>query len=106
MDWLAIVQQYINIKAVVVAIVLTQFIKYFLPSPVKDPVTTLERFAVKSGPFLNRLVPVLPVVIAFVVTYLLERDAAYSMEDAVHGISSGAFAGYTYRTTKALIFGE
>jgi hypothetical protein len=106
MDYLAVIQQYINIKAVMVAIVLTQFIKYFLPSPVKDPATTLERFAVKSGPFLNRLVPVLPVVIAFIVTYFLEKDSAYTMEDAVHGISSGAFAGYTYRTTKALIFGE
>ncbi len=106
MDYIAVIQQYINIKAVIVAIVLTQIIKYFLPGPPKEILTVFDRFTVRSGPYLNRIVPVLPVLIAFVVTYFLEKDSAYTMEDAVHGISSGAFAGYTYRTTKTLIFGE
>ena len=106
MDYLAIIQQYINIKAVVVAIVLTQIIKYFLPSEPKEILTWLDKFSVRQGPILNRFLPILPVLIAFVVTYFLEKDSAYTMEDAIHGISSGAFAGYTYRTTKTLIFGE
>jgi hypothetical protein len=106
MDWIVVIQQYINIKAVVVAIVLTQLIKFFLPPVPKDILTWWDRFTVRSGPVLNRIVPVLPVAIAFVVTYFLERDSTYTMEDAVHGISSGAFAGYTYRTTKTMIFGE
>jgi len=106
MDFISTLQGFINIKAVVVAIVLTQIIKYFLPSQVSEPATVLERFTVRAGPILTRIVPVLPVLIAFVVAYFLEKDSAYTMEDAVHGISSGAFAGYTYRTTKTMIFGE
>jgi hypothetical protein len=101
MDYIALLQTYINIKAVVAAIVFTQFVKYWLP-----PATSGGKFSVRVGPYLSRIVPFLPVVFGFVVTYFLDLDSSYTAEDAFQGVMSGTFAAYTYRTTKALIFGE
>jgi hypothetical protein len=106
MDFLVTLQAYINLKAVIVAVAGTQFIKYLLPAPPKEAITWWDKFEVRSGPFLSRVVVFLPVIIAFIVTYFLERDSTYSNEDIVRGICSGAFAAYTYRTTKTMIFGE
>ena len=110
MEWvLTIIQAYINVKAVMVAVVLTQLVKRFLPSvPATNgsPLKWWEKFAVKEGPVLTRIVPLLPVFFAFIVTFFLERDTSYTAEDAVRGIASGGFAGYTYSTTKTMIFGE
>jgi hypothetical protein len=103
---IAALQTYMNIKAVICAVVGTQIIKWFLPPESKELTTWWDRFTVRSGPILNRAVPILPVLIAFVVCYFVEKDSSYTWDDAVHGISSGAIAGYLYRTTKTLIFGE
>ena len=104
MEWyLTIIQTYLNIKAVLAAVALTSFIKYVLPSPEDG---FWARFNVRPGPVLSRVVPFLPVVIAFVWTYLLERDANYTFEDAFRGIMSGAFAGHSYKLAKTAIFGE
>ena len=106
MDILTLIQQYINIKAVLAAVVGTQFVKFFLPTPPVVIETWWDRFEVRTGPFLTRIVPILPIVFGIVVTFYLERDSTYSTDDAFRGVMSGAFAAYSYRTTKALIFGE
>ena len=110
MEWiLTIIQAYINVKAVMVAVVLTQLVKRFLPSvPATNdvPLKWWQKFSVKDGPILTRIIPLLPVLFAFIVTFFLEHDSTYTAEDAVRGIASGGFAGYTYSTTKTMIFGE
>jgi hypothetical protein len=106
MEFIDIMQQYVNFKAVAVAVIGTQVIKFFLPPVTKEVMTIWDRFTVRSSPILTRSLPFIPVVIAFVFNYFLERDSAYTMDDAVRGLVSGASAAYTYRTTKTLIFGE
>jgi len=106
MEFLGIMQQYVNFKAVLVAVIGTQVIKFFLPPVKKEVMTLWDRFTVRSGPILTRSLPFIPVIIAMVFTYFLERDSSYTMDDGVRGLVSGAFAAYTYRTTKTLIFGE
>ncbi len=106
MDYIALIQQYINMKAVLFAIAGTSIFRFLWPSPPKEIVTWFDRFTVREGPVINRLLPVLPVVIAFVCTYYFEQDSRYTMDDAFRGIMSGTFAAYTYKTVKTLIFGE
>ncbi len=101
MDVLAVLQQFINIKAVLAAVVLTQLLKYALPSP-----TVQRTTEVIPGHLTTRLLPLVPISVGFVVTYFLEKDSAYTWDDAFRGCMSGMFAAFTYRTTKVSIFGE
>lgn len=101
MDILAVLQQFINIKAVLAAVVLTQMVKYWLPSPTVD-----RTMQVIPGHLTTRLLPMVPVLIGFIVTYFLEKDSRYTVDDAFRGCMSGMFAAFTYRTTKVAIFGE
>ena len=109
-EWLlTILQTYINVKAVTFAIIGTQAIKRFLPSPPApnwNPLKWWEKFAVKEGPVISRIIPFLPVLLAFAMTYFFERDSHYTLEDAFRGVVSGAFSGWTYSTTKIQIFGQ
>lgn len=101
MDILAVLQQFINIKAVLAAVVLTQAIKYFLPSPTVGRTTDTI-----PGHLSTRLLPFVPLLIGFIVTYFIERDSTYTADDVFRGLMSGMFAAYTYRTAKVAIFGE
>lgn len=108
-EWiLTIIQASINVKAVVFAILGTQALKRFLPTPPAPnghPLEWWEKFAVKEGPIISRVIPFLPVLMAFAMTYFFERDSHYTLEDAFRGVVSGAFAGWTFSTTKIQIFG-
>jgi len=97
-DVLAIIQQYLNIKAVGLAVVFTQGAKYFLtPLWSKDTV---------PGKVTTRLLPALPLFVGAAFCVLIEKDAAFVAEDVIRGVNSGAFAAYLYRTSKVSIFGE
>ena len=109
MEWvITIIQSLINVKAVMFAVVATQFVKRILPAKEltngENP-TRFHKWTVKDGPLLTRVVPLLPMLFAVVMTFFLERDSRYTLEDFIRGVASGAFAGYTYSTTKTLIFG-
>jgi hypothetical protein len=102
MDWtdvLPIVQQFINVKAVGLAVILTQFAKYLLPSPSGE--RTAELIA---GKWYTRAMPFLPLAIGIVYCTLVERTATV-MEDSIRGIFTGSTAAYAYRTAKVSIFG-
>jgi hypothetical protein len=102
MDWtdvLPIVQQFINVKAVGLAVILTQFLKYLLPSP------SGERTAeIIAGKWYSRAMPFFPLLIGIVYCTLIERTATV-MEDSIRGIFTGSTAAYAYRTAKVSIFG-
>ena len=103
MDYLSIIQQYVNMQAVVVAVVVTQGLKYFLPSP---PGTIGKSFLIEAGKWWTRAMPFVPVALGFVFCYFIEKDSKYIFGDAVKGILSGALASYLYTTTRVSIFGE
>ena len=99
-DILPIIQQFVNVKAVMLAVLLTQATKYWvLPSPYGEK--TAE---VIPGHITTRLLPFLPVLIGILYCTLVERTATV-MEDAIRGIFTGMMAAFVYRTTKVSIFG-
>jgi len=107
LDYLLIIQQFVNMKAVVAAVVLTQIIKYYLPAPTLMMLKEGERTTqVEAGKWWTRLLPFAPTLIGMVFCYFLERDTQYTFDDAVKGFMSGALASYLYRTTKVSILGE
>jgi len=102
MDWtdiLPIVQQFINVKAVGLAVILTQLVKYLLPSPGGG--RTMEIIA---GKWYTRAMPFLPLLIGILYCTLVERTAT-TMENVIRGIFTGSTAAYSYRTAKVSIFG-
>ena len=100
-DVIAIVQQYVNVKAVVLAVVATQLLKYLIPSPDDGKATDTIR-----GHWTTRLLPVVPLVVGAAFCALIERDNAFTAEDIVRGAMSGTLAAWVYRTTKVSIFGQ
>jgi hypothetical protein len=102
MDFIAILQQFVNMKAVLLAIFLTQALKYFLPAPSGEKGTP----EIIRGTWPVRLLPFFPLLVGFVVCFLLEIDSHYDKDDAVRGIMSGISAAYGYRTTRVSIFGD
>ena len=99
-DILPIIQQFVNVKAVAMSIILTQMLKYLLPSPDK----TLSAELIK-GHWTTRLLPLAPIVIGIIYCTLVERTATV-MEDTIRGIFTGAMGAWGYRTTKVSVFGS
>ena len=99
-DILPIIQQFVNVKAVAMSIILTQMIKYLLSSPDK----TLSAEVIK-GHWTTRLLPLAPIVIGILYCTLVERTATV-MEDTIRGIFTGAMGAWGYRTTKVSVFGS
>jgi hypothetical protein len=99
-DILPIVQQFVNVKAVMLAVLLTQGVKYWLPSPSGE-----KKTEVVPGALSTRLLPFLPVLIGILYCTLVERTATV-MEDSIRGIFTGMMAAFAYRTTKVSIFGQ
>ena len=99
-DILPIIQQFVNVKAVAMAIVLTQMLKYVLPSP--DETLSAE---VIKGHWTTRLLPLVPILIGIVYCTLVE-PAQTTMENVIRGIFTGAMGAWGYRTTKVSVFGQ
>jgi hypothetical protein len=105
MDFLALLQQYMDGYAVLIAIGMTQLIKYFLPSiPGQEPSTVKWSWA-------RRIMPVLPIVLATAVVVIKEcvvcptGSTKMAWDDGiVKGLVSGFAAAYLYRTAKVMIF--
>jgi len=94
-------------KAVVASVLVTQIIKYYLPSPPSLMLKEGERTAeVEAGKWWTRLLPFSPILIGMAFCYFLERDSQYTFDDGVKGFMSGALGSYLYRTTKVSILGE
>lgn len=105
MDYLAILQQFVNMKAVLASVLVTQIVKYFLPNP-PSVMTEGRTTEVEAGKWWTRLLPFCPILIGMIFCYFLERDTQYTFDDGVKGFMSGALGAYLYRTTKVAIFGD
>lgn len=98
-DVLPIVQQYVNVKAVALGVVSTQFVRYWLPNGEEQRSTVVVGWS-------KRLLPVLPLVFGMLFCGLIERDSAYVLEDLMRGIFSGTLAAYSYSLVKVSFFGK
>ncbi len=101
MDLWAAFQQFVNLQAALLAAVLTQAIKFFLPSPGAIPSVAIEK-----GKWWTRAMPFVPVLLGMLIACALEWDAKLTVNDWVRGAMSGVFAAYLYRTTKVTFLGE
>jgi hypothetical protein len=105
MDFLALLQQYMSVEAVLIAIGLTQLIKFILP---QDP--TKGKWSV--APVLNRFIPFLPLAIAILIVIMKDRiicdgTTPLAWDDTIiKGMISGFSASYLYRTTQVMVFGK
>lgn len=102
MEFLDLLLKVIDTPALVLAVVLTQLLRWLLPTP-----TGGTKFDV--NPKLYRLLPLLPLFIATVV--VIVKDGIWTptmkLDDSiVKGIVSGAAASYVYRTAKVVLFGD
>jgi len=98
-DILPIIQQYVNVKAVAMSIILTQMLKYVLPSP--DKTLSAE---VTAGHWTTRLLPLFPILVGIFYCTLVE-PAQTTMENVIRGIFTGAMGAWGYRTTKVSVLG-
>lgn len=99
-DIIPIVQQNINIKCVALSIIMTQILKYALPSP--DGKISAE---VIAGQWTTRLLPAVPILISILYCTLVE-PVQTTMENIIRGIFTGAMGAWGYRTTKVSFFGQ
>lgn len=111
-EFIQVLQAYVDMRAVLIAVILSQSLKYFLPSPAQvteGGMTTTDipkSFMIESGKWWTRLMPFFPVLIGMVSCYFIDRVSPYTFAAAVRGFLSGALAAYLYRTTKVTVFGD
>lgn len=98
-ELLPIIQQSINLKGVGLAILLTQIVKYWMPSP--QPFRTTE---VVQGTIYGRILPFLPVVFGVLYCAFVEPVSPWK-QDIVRGVFTGMAAAYGYRAGKVAVFG-
>lgn len=94
-----IIAQYINPKAIAIAVVLTQLIRYVLPSEEGGCSASVSGWS-------KRLLPIMPLVFGMIFCGLIERDSSYVLEDLLRGIFSGTMASYSYSLVKVSFFGR
>lgn len=105
MDFLTLLQGYMDGYAVVIAIGLTQLIKYILPSQTGE-----GKWSVKKE--INRIMPFVPLILAIAVVlikdhFICNGQTPVPWDDAIiKGMISGFAAVYLYRTAKVTILGE
>ncbi|OGM08105.1 hypothetical protein A2Z67_03700 [Candidatus Woesebacteria bacterium RBG_13_36_22] len=103
MDFLTMLSGYIDIGGVLLGIILTQLIRYLLPTP-EGASSKFEvgRIAYRSLPFYPLFIGGLAVLIKDgLITPTMTFDEAI-----VKGFISGAVAAYLYKTTKVMIWGK
>ena len=98
MELWAMIQQFVNIPATIIAVVITQGIKWVLPSP--DP---NKLFAIVPGSLTTRIMPLCPIILGVVFCFVIEKG--FTQQIAIRGVMSGIFSAYLYRTTQVSIFG-
>ena len=99
-DIIPVAQQYVNVKAVALSVLMTQLVKYWLPSPCGA--RTAE---VIAGTWYSRALPFLPIMIGIFFCTLVEPTTDTVMENTIRGIFTGAMGAYGYRTAKVSILG-
>ena len=102
-QFLEVLLKYMDPIAVIIAVGITQLIRYFLPSPEGG-----GKFDVKDAVY--RFLPISPILWAMIVVFfrLVWIDAKpLPIDEAIcKGLVSGFAAAYFYRTVKILIFGK
>jgi len=96
-----VIQQYVNMLAVIAAVVATQGLKRLLPNDPEGSSTSVE-----PGKWWTRCLPFFPVLFGIGFCLLIEKDASFTFADGVRGFMSGALAAYLYRTSAVTIFGK
>lgn len=97
-DIVSIIQQFVNVKAVLLAFVVTKLLTYILNKFCPDKIA--------SGSILSRLLPLFPLALGGLFCGVIERDSHFVFEDVFRGLMSGMMAAYWYRAVKVSFFGE
>jgi hypothetical protein len=103
MDFLSLLSGYIDIGGVLLGIILTQFVRYLLPTP-KDAGSKFD-----VGPLAYRILPVLPLIIGALTVVIKDGLVSPTLkidEAIVKGLVSGGAAAYLFRTAKVIIWGK
>lgn len=103
MDFLTLMQGVMDWIAVVVAIVVTQGVKYWLPTP--SVYTSTDTIPGHLG---TRFLPFVPIIVGLAVVFLRWKLAGgkEALDPVfVRGIMSGIAAGHFYKTWKVSIIG-
>jgi len=100
-DLLPVIAQYVTLRGVALAVLVTQLVKYWIPGP------TGEKGSPETvpGALSTRLLPFLPVLVGIFYCVVLEQSTSTIMENAIRGFFTGSLGAYTYRTAKVSIFG-
>ena len=102
-SFLEVLFKYMDPIAAIIAVGLTQLIRYFLPTPDGGP-----KFDVKDTVY--RFLPVSPILWAMIVVFFrlvwIDSNPLPIDEAICKGLVSGFAAAYFYRTVKILIFGK
>lgn len=102
MDLIMLLMKITDPYAIVIAVVLTQIIRNFLPTPSGG-----TRFDVTKKWY--RILPIIPLIIGTLVVILKDGiiTPTIKLDDAiVKGFCSGVAAAYLYKTGKVVIFGK
>lgn len=97
-DIIPVIQQFVNVKAVVLAFGVTKAFTYLVGKFMTEKMD--------PGKVIPRLLPVLPLILGGVFCGIFERDSHFVFEDVFRGVMSGMMAAYLYRTVKVSLFGE
>lgn len=107
MDLWALLSQYMDGYAVIIAFGITQLIRALLPTPDGAPKILGASFYVSGWGY--RMLPFFPLLIASLVVIFKDTWITPTMswdEALVKGLVSGIAASYVYRTVKIVIFGK
>lgn len=103
MDFISLLVSYVDVGSVLLGVIGTHLIRYFLPTPKGDT----SKFGV--GPIAYRCLPFLPLIIGAVTVVIKDGLVTPTLtidEAVVKGLVSGAAAAYLFRTFKVVIFGK
>ena len=98
MDLVQTFSQGIDFAIVGMTIAVTQLLKYLLPTPAGGDLGDVH-------PTLNRLLPVVPLVLGIVFVIIFKPGLVWR-EYAKQGLIYGMLGAYFYRTAKVSFFGD
>jgi hypothetical protein len=103
MDFISLITSYVDVGSVLLGVVLTHLVRYFMPTPKGST----SKFNI--GPIAYKCMPFVPLLIGAATVVIKDGLVTPTLgidEAVVKGVVSGAVAAYVFRTTKIQIFGK